>query len=644
MRCPPTRVRDDRRCSSYSTCAPMPRSCSSSAPLSRSAATATACASRRFACSATFASAVPTLLSHHACTRLCFASEQMPAKMLEEALQCTARWLKNAPLFVLFKSGLIEAFCAVAKPQTLTAILPCFESFFGRHIKDIVDHATQESVDPRPQYLGAMHCLLQLLRSTLLPHMDIALSGQSVPQQASAMSNFDDNDIRIAAQTLSDLVLSNGLKYLADDAAVPLRAPVFGALLAMIDTHKFAPSQRAATALCQALKEDNAKLLDDAAEDTLATAAVQVMSRRACKRRFDEDEFDDREQMDKDFGAYRAACFPLIRECANRAPLASLRAVHALLTRVFSAPIDEANPLGFATLKSECYRQCENAVCILKNALLGVDLALKDSKLQAELKASDAATRGKVPFLDSARERRLDEATQVALVTQMRKTLHFLLGINTEDALIEGRRLHALSLFTTLFQVNGEDCASAVSALLQKCGWTPAAYKRLSQMPQDNKQVQSCHCDLSQARRRACYSLVGIGKHSGEAVLRSCFAQALRQVELLLDSPMSEQNKALLLEFCVSVANAMREPAQQAQFVQQVLAQPTQNWQAMQALLQDDNAVVRLIEDDALQAQRAKIRGCLSTFVAVFRAQARFMQQTRYASESAPGWSLMQQC
>ena len=219
--------------------------------------------------------------------------------------------------------------------------------------------------------------------------------------------------------------------------------------------------------------------------------------------------------------------------------------------------------------------------------------------------------------------------------------LRMLLAWNTQDPLLQTRRLHVLGLFVPILAGSESLFSQTVEALMAGVSFRPGSMASL--------EWGALSEDLKACRRRAIVSLIQLARRREQLVEPFFLPRFSSLVAGILSSlqagRIAEPEKIALFEFLVLIAQSIRSASEQAAFLNSILAEPIQTWTDAQmgALLAYGSEVqsqpapfLQLLglnpEDQATLSQacpashrtatrdlRRKIGHTLHTFMAVFK-------------------------
>jgi hypothetical protein len=282
----------------------------------------------------------------------------------------------------------------------------------------------------------------------------------------------------------------------------------------------------------------------------------------------DEGSGGDRESAEEQhqfFGVYRGAMLQLVGHMAEMAPLLCFQVVvsrfESLLSPSAPMPRDhlKAGAEGWVSMRTARFLEFEGAGSMLEHVLR--------HSIDSNTNKAAAA----IPH--AAEMRQLGE-----------KLLGLILSWNTEDPLLQTRRLHVLGMCVpSLAAHSGPLVDAALEALLAGVCFRPRSIA--ADVP-----WSALSEDLKACRRRAIVSLIQLARRKElvRSFLLARFGGLLQRIMSLLQAGLiATAEKIALYEFLVLIALELPSAAEQQSFLQSILAEPLAQWTApdMQALL-----------------------------------------------------------
>ena len=510
------------------------------------------------------------------------------------ALRSLADWMPGRHIF---DSGLLDALITALSNLTLYAA--------ACEVLNVVAAKRYPAVDTTSQ-------MAQLLTVTLHT-LDQLLAAHSFPQQHTflvATLPILDNLARVHTSLLIH----------PPPAASPSLPQHFLATLGALLAHPHLKVSLPALELwVTVLRHHSASLLLPSFRPSLvgelcklAIVKVQKQSSDAVTDSTAADELDEADYLSL-FSQYRGLLTSLVALLVELEPVVCFSLVLSRYQQVLSSsePLDHVNSYGHSTTKSSRYRELESVSVVLDTML---------------------------------RALRSDVFAAPPLCDVVQSLLGRLLAYQTDDPLLQTRRLQALALFTPTYQHQPGTLPPVLSTLLSSVDFRSARERDLA--------FDALTEDTKACRRRAVHSLTHIARKCSVQLVER-LQSVVRAVEDMRSSGrVAEDEQVLLMEFVVAVSNALPQRDEQQHFFARLIAPQLQRWSdaGLQTAIgggqgwlevlgggREEVEVVRGVAADEVvsvvkkrvreavastkgKRMRDEIESCLRTFAAVFKS------------------------
>ena len=521
------------------------------------------------------------------------------------ALRSLADWM---PSRYLFDSGLLA---------TLTQLLSRHELYIA--VYDALSVVTMK----RYAALDTAAQLGQLVSGTLLS-IDSLLAAASFPQQHAFLVKTLPVLDNLARVHTSLLLTSPSLHqhFLATLGAL-LAHPHLKVSLPALELWVFVLRHHSAALLLPTFRPS---LLGELCK--LAIVKVQKQPSDAVSVAAADDEMDEADYVGL-FSQFRGLLTSLVALMVELEPVVCLSLVASRYEQVLSstAPLDHVNAYGYTTTKSTRFRELESLSVMLDtmSRVLGIDMFA-------------------TPPLSTVAESLLDR----------------LLRYQTEDPLLQTRRLQALALFTPIYSHHPATLPPVLSSLLSSVGFRSPRERELPwyALSEDSK---AC-------RRRAVHSLTQIARKCSARLVEGLQVVMSKVEEMVGSGQVVQDEQVLLMEFLVTVSTALPQRDQQHHFLARMIAPQLQLWgdAGLQAAIgggqgwvevlgggrEEVEAVRRVQSDEAVSVVKKRLREavaatkgkrmrdeidtCLRTFASVFKSICLVPAEEKQPSSSKP--------
>ena len=344
----------------------------------------------------------------------------------------------------------------------------------------------------------------------------------------------------------------------------------------------------------------------------LAIVKVQKQSNDTVADTAAADEMDEADYLSL-FSQYRGLLTSLVALLVELEPVVCFSLVLSRYEQVLSstAPLDHTNAYGYSTTKSTRFRELES-LSVLLDTMFRV--------LRVDVFASS-------PLCDVAQS-----------------LLGRLLSYQTDDPLLQTRRLQALAVFTPTYVHQPVTLPPVLSTLLSSVAFRSTRERELMWYALSE--------DTKACRRRAVHSLTHIARKCSARLVEGLSAVVSKVEEMVGSGQVAEDEQVLLMEFVVTVSTALPSREQQQHFLARMIAPQLQRWsdtalqtaisggqgwtevlgggkeevQAVRHVQPDDSvSVVKKRVREAIAATKGKrmrdeIESCLRTFASVFKS------------------------
>ena len=272
---------------------------------------------------------------------------------------------------------------------------------------------------------------------------------------------------------------------------------------------------------------------------------------------FEDQEMESQEEYNQFFGIWRGALLQLITHLAELDPVLCFQVVIMRYQHLFSlAPATDHlhKQTGFVSMRTSRFLELEATGSLLECLFRSVP---------------------KTAWTDAK--------TGPALMSTNQTMLRALLAWNTEDPLLQTRRLHVLCMFVPILAASPPLFNATLDALLAGVSFRPAVFAQTpwADLPED----------LKACRRRGIVSLIQLARKRDTLVIPLFLphfpALVHRILSMLQAGAIAPTEKIALFEFLVLISLAQSDPAAQKQFLESILAEPLGSWtsSAMNSLL-----------------------------------------------------------